>query len=92
MKIKLRNEFIDYMDRKELKFVPGNKVHAENVMNRMVDTLWYIDPRRNTFQERSVNLPFKEFEGYFNWKAQKKSKPKVCECSLIFYIFLRHIS
>lgn len=55
-------------------------------MKTISDVLWYLDPHREAFLSRSIVFKdFKEFQGYNDWKQQKRKKPRVCIFLLTIY-------
>ncbi len=64
------------MDDHNWKFLPDDK-NADSVVATLVNVFWYLDPHRERFKERSIHLPFPQFNGYYDWKAQKKPRPVV---------------
>ena len=75
-KMILHNEFIQLMDDHDWKFVPNDK-NADCIVTTLVNVLWYLDPHRARFKERSISLPFPQFHDYYDWKVQKKGKPVI---------------
>ncbi len=69
------------MEDHNWKFLANDK-NADCIVATLVDVLWYLDPHRERFKERSIHLPFSQFNNYYDWKAQKKPKPVVKSADL----------
>lgn len=52
---------------------------GHRVVRALKDALWYIDTAHQQFQDRGIRLPeaFKGFQGYNDYKKNRKSKPRM---------------
>jgi hypothetical protein len=76
-KITLHNDLIEDLKTRGCYFQLGQKTMADALVNALTDVLWYIDPHRSKFKDRSISLPFDEFQGYNDFKAKKQARPVV---------------
>lgn len=53
---------------------------GEHVVTTLTEVFWYLDPFHERMMERGNPVPSAlcGFQGYADWKAQKKKKPVVC--------------
>ena len=71
------NDFIDLLGAMNIGWTPDLVGSVgEKCIKVAVSALWYIDPCRKQFVERSIHLPtiLDQFQG---WKAKKQKKPQV---------------
>ena len=61
---------------------------GEKCIKVLVGSLWYIDPCRRQFVERSIHLPsvLDPFEGYNDWKGKKEKKPQLSYGGLTLHL------
>lgn len=74
------NDVVDMLGAMNIGWTPDIVGSVgENCIKVLVSSLWYIDPCRKQFVERSIHLPpvLDPFEGYNNWKAKKEKKPQL---------------
>ena len=76
----LHNGVIKYMKSTGAAFTRGAvNTFGIKVVKTLRDALRYIDSAYQQFEERSIHLPnsFKEFQGYNNFKKNRKTKPRM---------------
>ena len=64
---KLRNDFISYLSKRELKWRTDElSSNGEAFVKAIVDALWLIDGQHDVFGERNLRIPtcFRSFCGY----------------------------
>lgn len=74
------NDVVDLLGAMNIGWTPDVVGSVgENCIKVLVSSLWYIDPCRKQFVERSIHLPpvLDPFEGYNDWKAKKEKKPQL---------------
>ena len=77
MKMVLFNDVVNFFDEHGYKFKLSEASLGDKVVRSLVDTLWMLDPHRQKFKDRSVQLPLDQFSNYYDWKSQKKARPQV---------------
>ena len=74
------NDVVDMLGAMNIGWTPDIVGSVgENCVKVLVSSLWYIDPCRKQFVERSIHLPpvLDPFEGYNDWKTKKEKKPQL---------------
>ena len=77
---RLYNQVIQYMKSAGVGFTCDSVGTVGTKVARVLkNALWYIDTAHQQFHDRSIHLPdvFKEFQGFNDYKKNRKSKPRM---------------
>ena len=77
---RMYNDFIDLLGAMNIGWTPDLVGSVgEKCIEVAVSALWYIDPCRKQFVERSIYFPtvLDQFQGYNDWKAKKQKKTQL---------------
>ena len=70
------NKVIDTLSDAGVGFLPSQVDGiGKTIAKTLQSALWLLDPHRDKFRSRAIPLPFEDFQGYNDYKAQKKMKP-----------------
>ena len=84
---KMFNDFIDLLGAMNIGWTPDIVSSVgEKCVKVIVSALWYIDPCRKQFIERSIHLPvvLDQFQGYNDWKDKEQKNPSFLLMGLIY--------
>ena len=52
------------------------------ITNTLTNVLWYLDIHHDKFKQRSIFLPFGDFQGFNDYVKQKKKRPMLLSSEL----------
>ena len=77
---RLFNDVIDWLVTMNIGWTPDLVCSVgEKCVEVLVSSLWYLDPCRKQFIDRSISLPsvLDHFQGYNDWKSKKEKQPQL---------------